>query len=659
MDRGCHSHVHNGTLLASIEHGFPPSRSAVSDGEPWSNLRVQHRKDAFAAPADQARSRSGQRVTETVAAIVAAHRAGTASPAQTVARSFARIRNHDDPAIFISLRDEKAAIAEAEALSAKDAAQLPLYGVPVAVKDNIDVAGLPTTAGCPAFSYVPSHDASAVARLRAAGAIMIGKTNLDQFATGLVGVRSPYGIPNNPIRGDLIPGGSSSGSAVAVSAGLVPLALGTDTAGSGRVPAMLNNIVGLKPSLGLISTAGLVPACRTLDCVSVFALTVDDAVTALAAMAGPDGADPFSRNRALAAMTAFPKLLRLGVPRNGQLIFFGDRASEKAYGDALKRWIALGAELVEFDLEPLYETARLLYEGPWVVERYLVIRNLLASSPDSIHPVTREITIAGARLSAADTFSALYRLQVLRRIAERAFANIDALVLPTAPTVYSTAQVLANPIELNSRLGTYTNFVNLLDLCGLALPAAIRSDDIPFGITLLAPAGHDAQLASIGRVFHADTKLTIGSKKLPQPPLAMVPAGLSGDEIAIAVVGAHLSGMALNNELKALGGRLLEAASTAPDYKLYALDTSPPKPGMLRVAAGTGSSIELELWALSAASFGKFVAAIPPPLSIGTLRLADGRGVKGFIVEAADINGARDISAFGGWRAFVTEAAAV
>jgi len=598
-------------------------------------------------------------MTETVAAIVAAHRAGILSPAQTVARSFARIRDHNDPAIFISLRDEKEALAEAEGLTAKEGAQLPLYGVPVAVKDNIDVAGLPTTAACPAFAYSPSHDATSVARLRAAGAIIIGKTNLDQFATGLVGARSPYGIPINPMRSDLIPGGSSSGSAVAVSAGLVPLALGTDTAGSGRVPAMLNNIVGLKPSLGLVSTAGLVPACRTLDCVSVFSLTVDDAMTALVAMAGPDGADPFSRNRAMAAMTAFPKLLRLGVPRNGQLIFFGDKASEKAYGDALKRWTALGADLVEFDLEPLYETARLLYEGPWVAERYLVIRNLLASSPDSIHPVTREITIAGARLSAADTFSALYRLQALRRIAERAFANIDALVLPTAPTVYSTAQVLANPIELNSRLGTYTNFVNLLDLCGLALPAAIRPDDIPFGITLLAPAGHDAQLASIGRVFHADTKLTIGSKNLPQPPLAMVPAGLSGDEIAIAVVGAHLSGMALNNELKALGGRLLEAASTAPDYRLYALDTSPPKPGMLRVAAGTGSSIELELWALSAASFGKFVAAIPPPLSIGTLRLADGRGVKGFIVEAAEINGARDISAFGGWRAFVTEAAAV
>jgi allophanate hydrolase len=598
-------------------------------------------------------------MTETVAAMVAAHRAGTVSPARSVARSFQRIRDHNDPAVFISLRDEADALAEAESLSTKDATQLPLYGVPVAVKDNIDVLGLPTTAACPAFAYAPSFDATSVAKLRAAGAIVIGKTNLDQFATGLVGVRSPYGIPNNPMRGDLIPGGSSSGSAVAVSAGLVPLALGTDTAGSGRVPAMLNNIVGLKPSLGLISTAGVVPACRTLDCVSVFALTVDDAMTALAAMAGPDGADPFSRDRPLAAMQAFPGQIRLGVPRQGQLIFFGDKAAEKAYGDAVARWSALGATFFEFDLEPLYETARLLYEGPWVAERYLVIRNLLASSPDAIHPVTREITAAGARLTAADTFAALYRLQALRRIAGRAFANIEALVLPTAPTAYSTVQVLANPIELNSRLGTYTNFVNLLDLCGLALPASIRPDDIPFGITLLAPAGHDAQLASIGRVFHADTRLAMGSRSVPQPPLAPLPARLGEDEIAIAVVGAHLSGMALNGELKALGGRLLEATATAQDYKLYALKgTTPPKPGMLRVKAGSGSSIQLEVWALSAAAFGKFVAAIPPPLSIGTIRLADGSGVKGFLVEPAAIDGARDISAFGGWRAFMAEAAA-
>src|SRR3954469_15774784 len=392
-------------------------------------------------------------MTETVAAMVAAHRAGTVSPARTVARSFQRIRDHNDPAVFISLRNEADALVEAESLSKKDAEQLPLYGVPVAIKDNIDVLGLPTTAACPAFAYSPARDSTAVARLRAAGAIVIGKTNLDQFATGLVGVRSPYGIPNNPMRGDLIPGGSSSGSAVAVSARLVPLALGTDTAGSGRVPAMLNNIVGLKPSLGMISTAGVVPACRTLDCVSGFALTTGDRVTPLAAMTGSDASDPFSRARPLNEITPMPGKLRLGVPRNGQLIYFGDKASEAAYADALKRWTALGAALVEFDLEPFYEVARLLYEGPWVAERYLVIRDLLASAPQSIHPVTREIAAAGARLTAADTFAALYRLQALRKLAERTFTGIDALVLPTAPTAYTTAQVLANPIELNSRLG--------------------------------------------------------------------------------------------------------------------------------------------------------------------------------------------------------------
>nr|WP_299811006.1 allophanate hydrolase [Tardiphaga sp.] len=597
-------------------------------------------------------------MTETIADIVAAHRAGTQTPAQTIARSFARIRAHGDPAIFITLRDEAEALAEAVALAAKDAATLPLYGVPVAVKDNIDVAGLPTTAACPAYAYTPTRDASAVARLRAAGAIIIGKTNLDQFATGLVGVRSPYGIPKNAVRDDLIPGGSSSGSAVAVSAGLVPLSLGTDTAGSGRVPAMLNNIVGLKPSLGLIPTAGVVPACRTLDCVSIFTLTVDDAVAALDVMGGYDVKDPYSRQRPVGALTEFPKALRLGVPRNGQLIFFGDTVSEKAYGDALKRWTALGATLVEFDLEPFYETARLLYDGPWVAERLLVIRDLLASAPDAIHPVTREITIAGARLSATDTFAALYKLQGLKRTAEAAFADIDALVLPTAPTAYTTAQVLANPIELNSRLGTYTNFVNLLDLCGLALPSAMRADGIPFGITLLAPGGHDAQLASFGRAFHADTKLPLGGKKLPQPPLPALPATTHGDEIAIAVVGAHLTGMALNGELTALGGRLLKATSTAPDYRFYALNgTTPAKPGLLRVEAGSGSAIAIEVWALSAAAFGTFVAAIPSPLSIGTLQLADGSNVKGFLVEATAVDGARDISSFGGWRAYTAEAA--
>jgi allophanate hydrolase len=596
-------------------------------------------------------------VSETVAAIVAAHRAGDRTPAQTLARSFARIRAHDDPAVFISLREEQEAVAEAERLMARaDAAELPLYGVPIAVKDNIDVQGLPTTAACPAFSYAPARDAASVARLRAAGAVVVGKANLDQFATGLVGVRSPYGIPKNPLRSDLLPGGSSSGSAVAVAAGLVPLALGTDTAGSGRVPALLNNLVGMKPSLGMISTAGVVPACRTLDCVSIFSLTVDDALTALATMAGPDPADPFSRDRPLGELTAPPANLRLGVPREGQLIFFGDKLQEAAYRDALTRFTALGADIVAFDMEPFYETARLLYEGPWLAERYLAIRDLLASSPEALHPVTREIIAPGGRLTAVETFAALYRLQGLRGIAERILADFDAMVLPTTATAYTTAQVLADPVQLNSRLGTYTNFVNLLDLCALAVPASFRPDGIPFGVTLVAPAGRDALLASIGRLFHAATTLPVGAKGTLQPPLAPLPTAADRDDIAVAVVGAHLSGMALNGELQALGGRLVRSGLTAPDYRLYALDTMPPRPGMLRVPPGTGAAIELEIWSLPAAGFGKFVAAIPPPLSIGTVRLADGRTVKGFLMEFAALDGARDISAFGGWRAYMTQA---
>ena len=595
---------------------------------------------------------------ETISEIVAAHRAGTTTPAQTIARCYQRIRAHADPALFITVRDEADAIAEAVALAARDPS-LPLYGVPVAVKDNIDVAGLPTTAACPAFAYQPTRDATAVAKLRAAGAIVIGKTNLDQFATGLVGVRSPYGVPRNAMRSDLVPGGSSSGSAVAVGAGLVPLSLGTDTAGSGRVPAMLNNIVGLKPSLGMISTTGVVPACRTLDCVSIFALTTDDAITALQVMTGPDAEDPFSRERPVASITAMPERVRLGVPQKSQLQFFGDDTAARSYDEALQRWRRLGAELIEIDVEPLYETARLLYEGPWVAERYLTIRELLETQPDAVHPVTRQITLAGAKLSAADTFAALYRLQALRKIAERSFAGIDALVLPTAPTAYTVDQVLADPITLNSRLGIYTNFVNLLDLCGLALPASIRSDGIPFGITLLAPAGRDAELASLGRVFHADTALPIGASGQSQPPLAKLTGGDAPDEIAIAVVGAHLSGMPLNRELTALGGRLLSATATAPDYKFYALKgTVPPKPGLLRVAPGGGSAIAVEVWALSPAAFGSFVAAIPSPLSIGTLTLADGTAVKGFLTEPAAIEGARDISHFGGWRAYMAELSA-
>jgi allophanate hydrolase len=449
-------------------------------------------------------------VTETVAAILNAYRSGAATPADIVARSYARIRAHDDPAIFITLRDEKDVFAEAKALAGGDKA-LPLYGIPVTIKDNIDVGGLPTTAACPAFLHRAKKDSTAVARLRAAGALILGKTNLDQFATGLVGVRTPYGIGSNLFDAKFIPGGSSTGAALAVGAGIAPLALGTDTAGSGRVPAAFANIVGLKPSLGMVSTAGVVPACRTLDCVSVFALTVDDAIATLSVIAGPDEADPYSRSRPLGVVGPVPKGIKLGVPLAAQRLFFGDKLSAAAYDAALKSFAGLGANLVEVNMEPFYATARLLYDGPWVAERYLTVKDLLISSPDAVHPVTRQIIAAGAKATAIDAFTAFYKLEEFRRARDRAFRAIDALILPTAPTIYTVEQVLADPIALNSELGTYTNFVNLLDLCGLALPSSMRPDGLPFGVTLLAPGGQDAMLASIGRQFQASTDLPLGA----------------------------------------------------------------------------------------------------------------------------------------------------
>ena len=436
-------------------------------------------------------------MTETVAAIVEAHRAGSMRPEDTVARSFARIRAYADPATFITLRDEAKALAEAKVLARKRAADLPLYGVPVAIKDNIDVAGMPTTAGCPAYAYVPKKDAAVVARLRAAGAIIIGKTNLDQFATGLVGVRSPYGVPRNPFNPALIPGGSSSGSAVAVAAGLVPLALGTDTAGSGRIPAGLNNIVGLKPSLGLVSNAGVVPACQSLDCVSVFALNADDAYAALGVMANTT------------PLGDVPPGLRIGVPRAADRRL-DDKRAKAAFAAALKLAGGLG-RVVEVDLTPFLETARLLYEGPWLAERWVAVGDFIAQHPKAVHPVTRKIISAGKKPSAADAFRAFYRLAELRTQARAALSAIDVLIVPTAPAAYTVAEIEADPIALNNKLGTYTNFVNLLDLAGFAVPATIASDGTPFGVTLLAPAGQDALLASLGRVFHARTGLPLGA----------------------------------------------------------------------------------------------------------------------------------------------------
>lgn len=596
----------------------------------------------------------------TLTSILASHHNGSRTIAETIAAAYARLREHGDEALFISLKPEAEARAEAERLQVEGPQGRALWGVPVAVKDNIDVAGLPTTAACPTYAYTPSGDASAVARLQAAGAIIIGKTNLDQFATGLNGTRSPYGTPRNALRADLVPGGSSSGSASAVAAGVVPVALGTDTAGSGRIPAGLQNLVGLKPSLGLVPTAGVVPACRTLDCVSVFALTVEDAWLVLQALAGPDANDPFSRPMPFGRLGACPPRPRLGVPREQDLDFAGDERARAGFEQTLARAQGLGAEIVPIDMTPFYQTAQLLYDGPWVAERWLAIRDLHDNEPDAILPVIRAV-IAGKPLpDAAATFAARYRLAELALSTRAALKGFDALMVPTAPRPVTLAEMAADPIGANSMLGRYTNFVNLLDLCALAVPACLAADGTASGVTFIAPSGHDAALAGIGRAFHAASGLPLGATGAPHPEPTALPAAAAPGMIEIGVVGAHLSAMPLNGELTALGGSFLRATTTTPDYRLFALPGGPPaRPGLVQTRTGEGAPIALEVWSLPVAGFGSFVAGILAPLGIGTLALADGTWVKGFLCEAVATEGARDITDFGGWRAFVTAQASV
>ena len=586
-------------------------------------------------------------MANTLAATVAAHLSGK-SPVETIREAYARIAAHNDPALFITLRAEGDALAVAARLAEAGPAGKLLYGVPFAVKDNIDVAGLPTTAACPAFAYTPERSAHVVQRLVDAGAIPIGKTNLDQFATGLVGVRSPYGVPRNALRADLIPGGSSSGSAAAVGAGLLPFSLGTDTAGSGRVPAALNGIVGLKPSLGALSGSGLVPACRTLDTISIFALDVADAFAAYQVAAAYDPADPYSRRLATPEF-ASPNGLRIGVPRAPE--FFGDTEAAAAFARDVAAIAKLGFEVVEFDLAPFAAVARLLYEGPWVAERYAATKPLIEINPEALHPVTLAIIEGARKFDAVATFEALYKLAALRRATEAAWRGFDVMLVPTMPRVYTVAEVLADPVRLNSRLGTYTNFVNLLDLAAIAVPSGVRGDGLPSSVTLIAPAGTDGVIAALAAQIQARSGAPMGATGLAPPP---APAfGARADRIEIAVVGAHLTGLPLNRELTELGGRLVRATRTTPDYRLYALPgTVPAKPGLLRVGDGEGAAIEVEVWSLGVAEFGAFVSKIPTPLGIGTLRL-EGGDAKGFVVEATATSAAEDISAFGGWRAYL------
>ncbi|MEP6655495.1 MAG: allophanate hydrolase [Myxococcales bacterium] len=611
---------------------------------------------------------------ETLGAVYAR---GERTPTEVVAALRARIDSRGPltkDGVWISLTPAEQLSEAARVVEARRAAgqALPLYGIPFAVKDNIDVAGLPTTAACPAFSYMPETSAPAVARLIEAGALVVGKTNLDQFATGLVGVRSPYGVPRNPFNAAYITGGSSSGSAVAVAVGQVSFALGTDTAGSGRIPAAFNNIVGLKPSRGVISASGVVPACRSLDCVSIFAGTCADAARVAEVARGFDPADPYAHAAADAVAflpQATPANFRFGIPALRHREFLGDNQASAAFDAAVADWVRLGGTPVVVDLQPFLEAGVMLYDGPFVAERFEAAGALFARDPDLLVPPLRAILEGARRHHASAVFTAQARLRLLSRQVGELWPALDFLLLPTAPTFPTLAAVEADPLGQNAALGRYTTFGNLLNLSALAVPAGFRADGLPAGVTLLGPWGADARLASFGARFHHATSTRLGATSAKLPPAPMPPsrparptpasasmAVADPAPVEIAVVGAHLSGEPLNGQLTAVGGRLARACSTAPRYRLFALpNTTPAKPGLLRVADGeeTGAAIELEVWALPPAAFAAFVAAIPAPLCIGKVELDDGSRVSGFLCEAHAVNGARDISAFGGWRNYL------
>ena len=584
----------------------------------------------------------------------AAYAAGL-TPLALITEIEARIKAHADPALFISRPSKEAFDARAAELAAIPVAERgALYGIPFVVKDNIDVAGEPTTAACREFAYTPSASATLVAKVLAAGGIMIGKANLDQFATGLVGVRSPYGVPRNSFDAAYIPGGSSSGSATSVAAGLATFSFGTDTAGSGRVPAGLNNLVGLKPTPGFFSTSGVVPACRTLDCISIFALTVADSWAVADIVAGFDATDPYSKVMPKGTPGVPSAKVRLGIPAAKDLKFFGDAVGEAAFLTSLEDLRSAGHDLIEIDFEPFFAVARLLYEGPWVAERYAAIKSFMEEDASRLHPVTRAITEQALKKTAIGTFEAIYALAAGRRATEPTWLKVDALVVPTVTRFWRVDEVEADPVATNSALGTYTNSVNLLGLSALSVPMQFRTDGLPSGVTFIAPGGRDAWLSSLGRGVEALTDLPLGATGLPRPPVLAMTAQVPDGMIGVAVVGAHLAGLPLNRELLDLGGGFVRASKTAPCYRFYALAGGPPfRPGLIRVSDGSGVAIETEIWALPPEGFGKFVAGIPAPLGIGTLSLEDGSTVKGFIAEPVATEGAVDISAHGGWRAYL------
>ena len=582
-----------------------------------------------------------------ITAIASAVSSGARSAESVIAEALDAIAAYDEVQAhaWIMRPDPQTVLAQARAVDARVAAgeQLPLAGVPFAVKDNIDVAGLPTTAACPAYAYEPDETATVVARLLAAGAICMGKTNLDQFATGLVGARSPYGAPACVYNLAYVSGGSSSGSAVAVAAGLVAFALGTDTAGSGRVPAAFNGLIGFKPTKGRWSTSGVVPACRSLDCVTVLANDVADAALVDSVVAAFDPTDTYSRH-APPAPALLSASFRFGVPKADQLIFMGDDQAQAFYAQAVTRLTATGGTPVEIDIEPLLEAAKLLYSGPWVAERTAAIEHLLRETPAAVNPTVRAILQGGFGVTGVDTFRGLYALADHARAAEAIWPQVDVLLLPTTPTIYRLDEVKAEPFALNGALGLYTNFVNLLDMSAIAVPAGFRDNDTGFGVTLVGQAWADNVLLDLARRYEEIS---------PMPDAPALDTTGKPQTVKLAVVGAHLAGMPLHWQLTSRDAKLVSRTKTAAAYKLFAMtNTTPFKPALIHVGEG-GGAIEVEVYELAVEAFGSFVVEVPAPLAIGTVTLENGASVKGFVAEPRAMVGAEDITALGGWRPYI------
>ncbi len=584
---------------------------------------------------------------------------GDFTPRQLVTLLRERSAQYDDRNIWIHALTDSELEPHLQRLEQSDMQKLPLYGVPFAIKDNIDLAGIPTTAACPAYAYTPNESAAVVQLLIDAGAIPMGKTNLDQFATGLVGVRSPYGECKNSFNPDYISGGSSAGSAVSVALGLVSFSLGTDTAGSGRIPAAFNNLVGLKPTHGALSTRGVVPACRSLDCVSLFALTPSDINELFSVAAQFDERDPYSRpnpstNRgsAFGALPATP--FRFGVPRQDQLQFFGDNDSAALFAQSIERLRALGGEAVEIDFEPFTDAAILLYSGPWVVERHLVAGELMEKQPDEVLPVIHAVVGQGRNRDAAEAFRAQYEMKRLRRVAEQTLANLDFIVTPTAGTIFTREQLRAEPVLRNSQLGHYTNFMNLLDLSAVAVPGGFLPSGLPNGVTLFADHHTDLRLLSYAQALQSAQQLPLGAQNR-RASMQALSTRSALDSVDVIVCGAHMQGLPLNGLLTSRGGELITATTTSKNYRLYALPGGPPqRPALIRDEAH-GSEIAIEVWRLPATEFGPFVAEIPRPLGIGRVELADGRWLPGFLCEHYAIANASEITQLGGWRRYLKE----